>query len=142
MDAYVSVDMTGRIMEFNSVYKDLLGYSQEELSRLTYVDLTPQRWHSMERDLLEKQILVKGYSDIYEKEYRRKDGSEFPVELRTFLIRDSAGLPEGMWAIVRDISERKRVEEALRQAEEKYSKAFQASPDWGRYHHPGRGGFY
>ena len=54
----------------------------------------------------------------------------FPVEIRTFLIRDSVGRPEGMWAIVRDISERKEVAEALRKAEEKYSLAFQASPDW------------
>ena len=131
MDAYVSVDMSGRITEFNSAYKDLLGYSEEELHRLTYVDLTPERWHALERGIVGDQILAKGYSDIYEKEYRRKDGTEFPVELRTFLIRDSAGRPEGMWAIVRDISERKRVEDALRQAEEKYSLAFQASPDWG-----------
>ncbi len=131
MDAYVSVDMTGRIREFNQTYEDLLGYSKEELFRLTYMDLTPERWHSFERDLVENQILARGYSDTYEKEYRKKDGTEFPVELRTFLIRDSAGRPEGMWAIVRDISERKRVEEALRKAEEKYSKAFQASPDWG-----------
>jgi PAS domain S-box-containing protein len=131
MDAYVRVDMTGRIKEFNLAYKDLLGYSEEELLRLTYTDLTPERWHSLESDLVKNQILVRGYSDIYEKEYRRKDGSEFPVELRTFLIRDSAGRPEGMWAIVRDISERKRVEVALRRAEERYSLAFQASPDFG-----------
>ncbi len=131
MDAFVSVEMTGRITEFNQAYEALLGYSKEELRRLTYMDLTPERWHSLERDLVNEQVLVRGYSDIYEKEYRRKDGTEFPVEMRTFLIRDSHGRPEGMWAIVRDISERKRGEEALRKAEEKYSKAFQASPDWG-----------
>ena len=110
MDAFVSVDMTGRITEFNQTYAALLGYSEEELLRLTYVDITPERWHSLERDLLDNQILVRGYSDIYEKEYRRKNGTVFPVEMRTFLIRDSNDRPEGMWAIVRDISERKRVE--------------------------------
>jgi two-component system cell cycle sensor histidine kinase/response regulator CckA len=130
MDAFIRVDMSGRIMEFNQAYEALLGYSAEEFHRLTYVDLTPERWHSFERDLVKNQILVRGYSDIYEKEYRKKDGTEFPVEMRTFLIRDAAGRPEGMWAIVRDISERKRIEEALRKTEEKYSKAFQASPDW------------
>jgi PAS domain S-box-containing protein len=130
MDASVSVDMTGRIVEINQAYESLLGYSKEELLRLNYVDLTPERWHSIERDLVENQILARGYSDIYEKEYRRKDGAIIPVELRTFLIRDSAGRPEGMWAIVRDISERKAVAEALGRAEEKYSLAFQASPDW------------
>ena len=130
MDAFVSVDMTGRITEFNQAYASLLGYPAEELHRLTYEELTPVRWHSLERDLVENQILTRGYSDIYEKEYRRKDGFEFPVEMRTFLIRDSNGRAEGMWAIVRDISERKGVEAALRKTEEKYSKAFRASPDW------------
>jgi two-component system, cell cycle sensor histidine kinase and response regulator CckA len=130
MDSFVSVDMSGRITEFNQAYEALLGYSKEELLRLTYVDLTPDRWQDLERDLVDNQILVRGYSDIYEKEYRKKDGTWFPVEMRTFLIRDSSGRPEGMWAIVRDISERKKVEEALRKTEEKYSLAFRASPDW------------
>jgi two-component system cell cycle sensor histidine kinase/response regulator CckA len=62
-----------------------------------------------------EQILVQGFSGVYEKEYRRKDGTVFPAEMRTFLLRDDAGQPLGMWAIVRDITERKRVEEELRQ---------------------------
>jgi signal transduction histidine kinase/CheY-like chemotaxis protein len=45
---------------------------------------------------------------VYEKEYRKKDGTVFPVELRTFLTRNDSGEKEGMWAIVRDITERKR----------------------------------
>ena len=51
---------------------------------------------------------------MYEKEYIRKDGTVFPVELRTFLLRNEAGEPAGMWAIVRDITERKRADAALR----------------------------
>jgi PAS domain S-box-containing protein len=109
-DAFVSVDMAGRIQDFNQAYVELLGYSEEELRALTYVDLTPERWHAFEADLVQNQIVEKGYSDIYEKEYRRKDGSIFPVELRTYLIRENGGEPLGMWAIVRDISERKRIE--------------------------------
>jgi two-component system, cell cycle sensor histidine kinase and response regulator CckA len=109
-DAFVSVDITGHIREFNQAYAELLGYSEEELRVMTYVDLTPERWHAFEADLVQNQILTRGYSDIYEKEYRRKDGSVFPVELRTFLIRENGGEPIGMWAIVRDISERKKVE--------------------------------
>ena len=63
-----------------------------------------------------EQILPRGYSDIYEKEYRRKDGTVFPVEVRTFLLREPGGQSAGMWAIVRDISERKRAADALREA--------------------------
>jgi signal transduction histidine kinase len=60
--------------------------------------------------------MTRGYSDIYEKEYRRKDGTVLPVELRTTLITGEDGIPQGMWAIIRDISERKKTEEALKEA--------------------------
>jgi PAS domain S-box-containing protein len=113
MDAFISVDMAGHIVEFNSVYKNILGYPEEELYNLTYVDITPEKWHASEARIVDEQILERGYSDVYEKEYRKKDGTVFPVELRTFLIRDEAGRPTGMWAVVRDITERKRAEVQL-----------------------------
>jgi PAS domain S-box-containing protein len=111
-DAYASVDMTGRIIEFNPAYQTLLGYTAEELRQKTYVDLTPQKWHAFEARVVAEQILPRGYSEVYEKEYCRKDGTIFPVELRTFLIRDANGQPAAMWAIVRDITERKLAEQA------------------------------
>ena len=60
-----------------------------------------------QNEIVTQQIIPKGYSGIYEKEYRKKDGTIFPVELRTFLLKDDAGNPSSMWAIVRDITERK-----------------------------------
>lgn len=115
-DAFVKVDMTGRITDFNPAYQALLGYSPEELRRLTYVDLTPSEWHAFESRIVAEQILPQGYSDVYEKQYRRKDGSLLDAELRTFLVRDDQGRPAGMWAIVRDITQRKQMEQALREA--------------------------
>ncbi|MFO0569768.1 MAG: PAS domain S-box protein [Polyangiaceae bacterium] len=112
MDAYVLVDMQGRLIEWNRAYQEMLGYSAGELASLTYEDLTPECWHALEQRIVSEQVLPKGHSDVYEKEYRRSDGSVFPVELRTFLLRDDGDSPVGMWAIVRDISERKRVEAA------------------------------
>ncbi len=115
-DAFVSVSMNGRIQEYNQAYRAMLGYEPEELLTLRYTDITPQAWHAFEAEIIENQILPRGYSDTYEKEYRRKDGTVFPVELRTFLIRDDEDRPVAMWAIVRDITDRKRVEEALKKA--------------------------
>ncbi len=127
MDAYVSVDMEGRIQQFNWAYLRMLGYSSEELHDLTYIDLTPEKWHDLENEIVKQQVIPRGYSDIYEKEYIRKDGTVFPVELRTNLTRDGAGNPSGMWAIVRDISERKRIEESLRESEERYRNLLEDS---------------
>jgi diguanylate cyclase (GGDEF)-like protein/PAS domain S-box-containing protein len=113
MDGFVRVDMEGRILEYNRAFKELLGYSDAELKALTYMDITPERWRELEADIVKNQILPRGYSDIYEKEYRRKDGAVFPVELRTVLLRGETGNPSGMWAIVRDVTARKRAKEAL-----------------------------
>jgi PAS domain S-box-containing protein len=110
-DAFVRIDMTGNIQEANRAYQALLGYTEEELLQRTYVDLTPEKWHALEVSVLAEQVLVNGHSQVYEKEYRRKDGTIFPAELRTFLLRDDTGQPVGMWAIVRDITERKHAEE-------------------------------
>lgn len=113
MDAFASCDMAGYIQEANSALQVLLGYSEDELRQMTFRDLTPEKWHAAEARIIEEEVMVRGYSGVYEKEYRKKDGTIFPVELRTFLVRDSAGRPIGSRAIVRDISERKRAEEAL-----------------------------
>lgn len=119
-DAFCSVDLSGRILECNQVYQEMLGYSAEELSRLTYLEVTPERWHPIEDKIVQEQILERGYSDVYEKEYQKKNGAIFPIELRTTLIRDDTGQPVSMWAIIRDISARKSEEEALqRSLEEK-----------------------
>jgi PAS domain S-box-containing protein len=118
-DALVIVDMDGRLQDTNSVFQTMLGYSDDELRRLSYIDLTPGKWHAVESKIVAEQILPWGYSEVYEKEYRRKDGTIFPVELQTVLIRDADGKPSAMWAIVRDITERKRAvaEQARLQAQ-------------------------
>jgi two-component system, cell cycle sensor histidine kinase and response regulator CckA len=110
-DAFATVDMSGRIQEFNRAFVDLLGYTEDKLRSMTYVDLTPAKWHAVEADLMRTQIFPRGYSDLYEKEYRRKDGTPISVEMRTTLMRDENGNPISMWAIVRDITERKKAEE-------------------------------
>ncbi len=117
-DGFVYVDMQGIIRESNESYRMMLGYTEEELSRLTYQSLTPEKWHALEEDIVQGQILQKGCSDVYEKEYRKKDGTVFSVELRTFLLCNEAGEKEGMWAIVRDISKRKQAEQALKELED------------------------
>ncbi len=109
-DAYASVDMDGNIQDANTSFTEMVGYTLKELQKLSYNNLTPEKWHQLELEIIEKQVMIVGYSDIYEKEYIHKNGSIFPVELHTFLLKDNRGKSTGMWAIVRDISERKKAE--------------------------------
>jgi len=122
-DGYAYVDMQGTIRESNESFKRMLGYTDEELSRLTYLDLTPEKWHAFEQEIVATQILPQGFSEVYEKEYRKKDGTVFPVELRTFLVCNDLGEKEGMWALVRDITERKQAEKAQKELEEQLHQA-------------------
>jgi PAS domain S-box-containing protein len=127
IDAFVQVDMAGRIVEFNDAYRQMLGYKSEELLALSYQQITPAKWHVIEADIIERQVLARGHSDVYEKEYQRKDGIVFPVELRTILIRDAGGAPSGMWAIIRDITDRKRAEQDLRDSESWLTSAIEVA---------------
>ncbi len=115
-DAFGSTTMDGRFQECNKAFLEMLGYTWEELRTLTYTDVTPAKWHALDAGIVAEQVVPRGYSDVYEKEYRKKDGAVFPVELRVLLLTDDSGQPCGTWAIVRDITERKRVEKELRRA--------------------------
>lgn len=123
IDGFIFVDMLGNILETNQSFCKMLGYSAEELSRMTNIDLTPKQWHGYEKDIVINQILPNDFSEIYEKEYIRKDGTIFPVELRTFLVRNDHGREEGMWAIVRDLSDRKRAEKVRNELENQLHQA-------------------
>jgi PAS domain S-box-containing protein len=100
-DGSTLIDMEGRMIDFNQPFESLLGYSREELRSMTAWEITPERWHEQDKAIIREQVLPRGFSDIYRKEYIRKDGTLIPVEVQRCLIRDHAGNPEGMWVIVR-----------------------------------------
>ncbi|MGZ9188059.1 MAG: PAS domain S-box protein, partial [Candidatus Binatia bacterium] len=125
-DAFAEVAMDGHILECNLQFCELVGYSLSELQEKTYRDLTPECWHAMEADIVDQQVLQRGYSDVYEKEYQRKDGAVVPIELRTVLAHQPNGTPS-MWAIIRDVTKRKMRETDLRKSEFRYRSLVQAT---------------
>jgi len=114
VDGIVVIGPDGNIFDANQAYLDMLGYTLEELKGLTYADLTPARWHDIELNVLAEQILPRGYSDEYEKEDIRKDGTPVPLSVRRWLIVSEDGEPAGMWSIARDITEPKKYEDELK----------------------------
>ncbi|MCD6576546.1 MAG: GAF domain-containing protein [Anaerolineaceae bacterium] len=113
-DGIVATSLRGEILEFNNSFQKMVSYSGDELREMSFWDLTPKKWHAMEKKIVEKQIIERGYSDLYEKEYKRKDGTIFPIEVSAYLSKGSGNKRESMWAFVRDISERKQSEAALK----------------------------
>ncbi|MBM4080452.1 MAG: PAS domain S-box protein, partial [Planctomycetes bacterium] len=114
-DGIVRTDMAGRILEVNQAYLDMIGYARDEITQLTHQQITPAQWQRLDADILALEIMPQGHCRVYEKEYVKKDGTVFPISTRVWVARDAQGDPAGLWAIVRDITERKRAEEQLRQ---------------------------
>jgi len=116
-DGYMMTDTKGGFIECNSSYCEMLGYTLEELQGLTHSDITPEKWYNRETELLTKQTAIRGYTDVYEKEYIRKDDTIFPVGMRVYMIRDRDGEHTGFWGFVRNITEKKTLQaDAMRNA--------------------------
>ncbi len=128
-DGIFSVDMNGRIVECNQAMADILGYTKKELYNFTVYDIVPQKWHDFGNKIITEQVFRRGYSDEYELEAIKKDGSSLPVSIRTWIIKDKDGKPVGRWSIARDITERKQAEEALKESEKRYRGLYKSSRD-------------
>ncbi|HEY5673591.1 MAG TPA: chemotaxis protein CheB [Malonomonas sp.] len=111
-DGCARFDGSGRIVESNRVFQQQLGYNAEELARLNFRDLTPEKWHAKEELAAADDLAQRGYTSLFEKEYIRKDGTVLPVEVQVYVVSDEPS--PARWMIVRDISARKALEEKLR----------------------------
>lgn len=121
-DGIFVADLEGRYTEVNTAGCRMLGYSREQIVGKTIVDLIPTE--EVERLREAKEHLLKGGIHIAEWTLRRKDGSYMPVEVSAKI------LPDGRWqGIVRDITERRRLQEKLRLAEATSSGIISISAD-------------
>ncbi len=127
-DAVVLVDMEGRIIDSNPAYQEMVDYTAEELKKFSYLDLSNDRWNVKEEEILKKQLFRRGYTDLYEKELVRRDGTLVPVEIRRFLIKNDSGKYTAALGIIRNITERKKAEREISEREQKFRAIFENTP--------------
>ncbi|MBK1690881.1 PAS domain S-box protein [Ectothiorhodospira mobilis] len=120
---------TGEFLDFNSALLEPSGYTAGEFRGLSYWDLTPERYFPQEQEQL-RQLQETGRYGPFEKEYIRKDGSRYPVLLNGFIMTDPATEKVVVWSVIQDISERKRVEQDMRQAKETAEQVSQAKSEF------------
>lgn len=111
-DGIMARNLQGQMIDCNRAYAKMLGYSKKELSRLTVQQLLPEKWHE-QREKIVKNVLQTGRSMVFEREYKRKDGTIFPASVRTWRLTNGKGKVIGTWSIVRDISEQKEHQKNL-----------------------------
>jgi diguanylate cyclase (GGDEF)-like protein/PAS domain S-box-containing protein len=110
---------TGAILDVNDAACRLYGYSRDEMLKLKANDM------SAEPDITRKAI--KDFTAFVPVRYnKKKDGNVFPVEITASLLELNGR--NVITVSIRDITERKKAEEALRASEEKFAKAFHSSP--------------
>ena len=113
-------DMTGRFLATNSAYQQMLGFSEEELTKLTFLELTLEDNRKRNWGLVAELIDGKRSQFQIEKRYRRKDGRFIWVSNNVSLVPGTEDSPRFVMALAEDITERKQGEkerERLRQAQ-------------------------
>jgi PAS domain S-box-containing protein len=113
-DGIVSRDRNGKMMNCNSAYAKMVGFTKSELKQISPPELLPERWHEQRKHMF-NQVLNSGKSVIFEREYRRKDGTIFPASVRSWRLIDEKGEILGVWSVVRDITHQKKLQRELEQ---------------------------
>ena len=125
VDGVLWADDSGRFIYANEAVCRSLGYSREELFSLRINDITPD--HDPERFQRRLETIKQGGAATYESIHRRKDGTKFPVEVSvTYLEHEGNGYTCG---IIRDTTERTRIEQERHQALADLQNIMETVPD-------------
>ncbi|MDW8304890.1 MAG: PAS domain S-box protein [Acidobacteriota bacterium] len=117
-DLIYTHDLQGNYTEANRMAEVLTGYTKEEIKGLSFTQVVAPEHLDRAKEAFRRKLKT-GESTTYELDVITKDGRRITLELRTRLIyRD--GKPVGVQGIGRDITERKKMERALKESEERY----------------------
>lgn len=127
-DGYYEVDLRGNITFFNDGLRKILGFTVDEMWGLSFREYM---------DAEAAEIVFQTFNTVYrtgkptkafDYEMIRKDGSRIIVEVSVSLIVGPTGEPEGFRGILRDTTDRKKLEHALKESEAKYRNLIEIVP--------------
>jgi len=110
-------NFTGRFLATNFAFQKMLGYSEEELRELSFLDVTHKDYRDANSELTAELLEGKRQYFEMEKRYRCRDGNLIWVRVHVSLVSGTQSIPRFLLAIVEDITERRRAEETLRKTQ-------------------------
>jgi len=134
----ITVGTNGRFLSANKYFCDLIGYTEQELQKLVFKDITHPE--SVARDMEALRKLLANEISFYktEKRYVRKNKELVWVRISVSPIRDCDGKIEYLLTTIEDISEEKRIKDALAESEQRYRAIVDNSPDGVIIHRNGK----
>ncbi|MGA2062039.1 MAG: PAS domain S-box protein [Thermoguttaceae bacterium] len=138
-DVIWAMDFTGRIIYISPSIMQMLGYTPEEATQLTYEQMTTPSSLGLVHQKFEEALAMATANqrieiDCFETEFFRKDGSTAWGELSVSGMYDTSGNAIGFQGMTRDITKRKQMEEALRDSEQRYRTLLENAPDGFIFH--------
>jgi two-component system, cell cycle sensor histidine kinase and response regulator CckA len=119
-EAYFEDDLAGNFTFANDVLCRLLGYARDELIGMNYVQYTDEENATKLRELYSELYKTGKPVKAFDLEATKKDGTKAIYETSVSLMRDAEGKPIGFRGVSRDVTERKKMEAALREREDRY----------------------
>jgi len=122
-------DLEGRYIAANSVFQNMLGYTESELCRLNFTDVTYEEDREANLQLVGEILQGKRQHYQIEKRYRRKDGALLWVRNNVALVPGLRDAAPFLFAVVEDVTQRKQEESARRYSEERYRVVVETAND-------------
>jgi PAS domain S-box-containing protein len=118
LDGIVITDQNGKLIRCNPAFSRLVGYSIDELASMTVAGLTPPEYLEMERQLIVNQVIARGYSDEFSKEYLHSCGERVPANVRIWARKDAENQLIGFWGLIRDVTAQQAAEQRIHKQSE------------------------
>ena len=121
-------DLDGRFLAVNRAYEKMLGYTEEELRKLTFLEITEEDYRDDNWESVSELLEGKRQQFQIEKQYRRKDGTLRWVSNNVSLVPGTESMPRFIMALSEDITDRKQAEAALRKSERELRTIIETIP--------------